>query len=218
MRAEAEEEARRKTARERTAKATSGQVALQVLIAVRPSPFPHTTPKSSTPLGPSYLRKLLAGRFDPDRLQQGPHLLARGDMGHLQRRAAGPQVQVQQRETAREKLAEDHALGKARGEAEADAPGELLEQAADIALVAGVQAGEAVAHHDPVDGRPLARQRPALALLPDRLGIDAGPQDLLSLAIEAREEIEIDDAEVAILELGERIVEAAAVLFCGGQD
>src|SRR5215469_6817025 len=117
-------------------------------------------------------------------------------MGHLQRRAAGAQVQIQQREPARETLAEDHALGKAGGKAKADAPGELLQKAADIALVARVQAGEAVAHDDPVGGGPLARKRPTLALLPDRLGIDAGAQDLLPLAVEAGQQIEIEEAVV----------------------
>ena len=64
-----------------------------------------------------------------------------------------------------------------------------------MAFVAGVETGEPVAHDDPVDGAAIGQSAP-LALLPDRLGIDTGALDLLALAIEAGQQIEVEKTVV----------------------
>src|SRR4029077_4212501 len=89
------------------------------------------------------------GRRDSDRLEQGSHLLAGSKMGHIQDRSALVRVQVEKGQASGKQFAEDDPFRKARRQAETDAFGELLQQTPDIALVAGVQAGEAIAHDDP---------------------------------------------------------------------
>src|SRR5947208_2563204 len=116
-------------------------------------------------------------------------------MRHVQRRAAIAGVQVEQGQTARKQLAKDDALGEPRRQAKADALGKLLEEPADVAFVAGVETGEPVAHDDPVDGAAIGQSAP-LALLPDRLSIDTGALDLLALAIEAGQQIEVEKTVV----------------------
>src|SRR5262249_3958235 len=102
---------------------------------------------------------------------------------------------IEQREAAREQLAKDHALSETRRKTEADPARQLFQQPPDIALVLGIQAAEAVAHHDPID-RPAAIDGALLSLIPAHLAIAARLQDLLAVMVDAAEQVEVKEAVV----------------------
>src|SRR5262249_19317924 len=107
-------------------------------------------------------------------------------MRHVEGKAGAAGIQVEKREAAGEEVAKDHPLGEAGREAKADASRQLIQKLADVALIAGIEAGKPVTHDDPLDRTPVGK-RPALALLPDRFGIDAGSEDSLAFPVEAGE-------------------------------
>jgi len=112
-----------------------------------------------------------------------------------ERRTTTPALEIEQGEAAQEQLLVDHALAQARGDAEADALGQRLDDITHVTLVAGGERGQAIAHHHPVD-RPSALDGPQLALLPHRFGIDRRPHDLERVRIDARQQVEVDETVV----------------------
>src|SRR5690606_23073062 len=116
------------------------------------------------------------GSRQTDRAQQGADFLPRRDMRHAEGDAGFAVAKVEQGQAPREQLAKDHALAEAGRQAEPDSARQLLEQTADVALVAGVQAAQTVPHDDPVD-RPAIGKGPLLLLLPGHLAVEAGTED-----------------------------------------
>src|SRR2546425_6492221 len=57
---------------------------------------------------------------------------------------------IERSQPARKELAEDYALGEAVDRAEPEPGGELVQAFAHEPLVAGIQHGQPVAHHDPI--------------------------------------------------------------------
>ena len=70
------------------------------------------------------LRQLLAAEtaslWDAAAYTAAEAFLAGGDVGHVEGQAGAAWVQIEQREAAREKFAEDHPLRQARDQAKAD--------------------------------------------------------------------------------------------------
>ena len=89
-------------------------------------------------------------------------------MGHLQRRAAGAELRsskVRPRGNSSRKTTRSEKPGARRKPMRRDS---CLEQQADVALVARLQAGEAVAHDDPVDRAAIGQARRFAAPRPSR--------------------------------------------------
>jgi len=112
-----------------------------------------------------------------------------------ERRPAAAALEVKQCQPAEEQLLVDHALAEAGGDAKADALGQRLDHGRHVALVARGDRRQAIAHHHPVD-RAAALDGAQLALLPHRFGINRRTHDLERVGIDARQEVEVDEAVV----------------------
>src|SRR6185369_5170779 len=104
-------------------------------------------------------------------------------------------LQVEQRQALGEQLAIDDALAEAGDHAKADALRKLVHRGADALQIVRFDVLQAVAEHDPVDA--LADLLGALgAAVPDQLGIEARPRDLVILRVDLADEVEVDEAVV----------------------
>jgi len=126
-----------------------------------------------------------------ERSHKVAHFLARRDVAQGQG-LADSTLEIEQRQTVQEHLAEDHALAQARGEAKPDAARERVEHRTHVALVARGDRRQTIAHHDPIH-RTAALHGAHLALLPHRLGIDGRPHDLERVGVDAGKQIEVDE-------------------------
>ncbi len=103
---------------------------------------------------------------------------------------------------------------------EADPARQLVQRLGDAAHVLGLDMLEAVPQQHPIDGGGRWSWR-AGAAIPDQLGIEAGPLDLVGLGIDFADQVEIDEAVVERRDQGvgaEHRFAGEGIVAAGGVD
>jgi len=113
---------------------------------------------------------------------------------HRHRPHLGRQVGDGQAE--REQLAIDDPVAQTGADAESHPLGQRRQPFVDALAVTGLDAGQAVAQHDPVQRLALAGQGAGLARLPDGLGIDARLEQIEAHRVDMAQDVEVDEAVV----------------------
>ena len=104
-------------------------------------------------------------------------------------------LQIEQGEPLGKELAVDHSLAETWNDPETDAARKLIQSRSNATEIVRFDVLQAIPQHDPVDA--LAGLLGALgAAVPDQLGIEAGPGDLVILRVDLTDEVEIDEAVV----------------------
>src|SRR5438270_1362016 len=146
------------------------------------------------PFGSTYGGELLlftgtGNREAGDRL---PQLLAGGDVADCD--VAGL-LEIEERQSFGEQLAIDNALAEAGDNPEPHAPRKLVHCRADTFQIVRFDMLQAVSEDHPIDTLA-GRLRALSTAVPDQLGIETWPSDLVILGMDLADEVEINETVV----------------------
>src|SRR5206468_8787051 len=104
-------------------------------------------------------------------------------------------LKIKERQALGEKLAIDHALAEAGDDPEPDAPRKLVHCRADALQIVRFDVLQAISQDDPIDALA-CRFRALSTAVPDQLGIETWPSDLVILGMDLADEVEINETVV----------------------
>src|SRR5687767_1928320 len=100
-------------------------------------------------------------------------------------------LEVEQGQALGEQFSIDYPLAEPRNDTEADPPGQFVERGADAAKIVAVDVLQAISKYHPVDAA--SGVLGALgAAVPDQLGVEARPGDLVILGVDLADQVEVD--------------------------